>query len=53
MRGGELVDDVQRRLVVGVSDVHVDSGLQATIRLMEEPASLVEELILMLTCWKG
>lgn len=34
MRGGELVDDVQRRLVVGVSDVHVNSGLQGQQHLL-------------------
>lgn len=28
VRGGELVDNVQRRLVVGVPDVDVDTGLQ-------------------------
>lgn len=28
MRRGELVDDVQSRLVVGVSDVHVHSRLR-------------------------
>jgi len=27
VRGGELVHDVQRRLVVGVPDVHVDAAL--------------------------
>ena len=27
VRRGELVDDVQGRLVVGVTDVHVHSGL--------------------------
>lgn len=29
MGGGELVDDVQRRLVVGIPDVDVNSGLPA------------------------
>lgn len=28
VRGGELVDDVQRCLVVGVSDVHIHPGLR-------------------------
>ena len=40
VRGGELVDDVQRRLVVGVPDVHVHSGLQGQLGLLPADVSV-------------
>ena len=45
--GGELVDDVQRRLVVGVPDVDVHSGLRGRDRT-EAFSMFTSELILCL-----